>query len=46
MRDTNLSQFSLATDMVFNDGADTETPTVTGNVSDGYAVSLTVGVRV
>jgi protocatechuate 3,4-dioxygenase beta subunit len=43
---TNLSQISLATDMVFSDGAETETPTVTGNVSDGYAASLTVGVSV
>jgi protocatechuate 3,4-dioxygenase beta subunit len=41
---TNLSQISLATDMVFSDGADTETPTVTGNVSDGYVAQLTVGV--
>ena len=41
----NLSQVSLATDMVSNDGADTETPTVEGNVTDGYVATLTVAVR-
>jgi protocatechuate 3,4-dioxygenase beta subunit len=40
----NLSQISLASDNVFSDGATTETPRMTGNVSDGYAASLTVGV--
>jgi protocatechuate 3,4-dioxygenase beta subunit len=40
----NLAQTSLATDMVFSDGATLETPVVTGNVSDGYAASLTVAV--
>ncbi|HEY3665352.1 MAG TPA: intradiol ring-cleavage dioxygenase [Polyangiaceae bacterium] len=40
----NLAQISLATDMVFSDGADSETPTTTGNVSDGYVATLTVGV--
>jgi len=40
----NLAQISLATDNVFSDGATTETPTVTGNVNEGYAASLTVGV--
>ena len=41
---SNLAQVSLATDMVFSDGADSETPTVTGNVTDGYVATLTVGV--
>ena len=40
----NLAQTSLATDMVFSDGADTETPTMSGNVTDGYTATLTVGV--
>ena len=41
---SNLSQVSLKTDNVFSDGADRETPTVTGSVADGYAFSLTVPV--
>ena len=41
---TSLTQISLATDNVFSDGASSETPTMTGNVSDGYVASLTVGV--
>ncbi len=41
---TNLSQVSLATDMVFSDGATLETPTVTGAVSDGYVATLTASV--
>jgi protocatechuate 3,4-dioxygenase beta subunit len=41
---TNYAMISLATDMVFSDGATTETPTVTGNVTDGFVASLTVGV--
>jgi protocatechuate 3,4-dioxygenase beta subunit len=40
----NMTQVSLSTDMVFRDGAELETPTVTGSVSDGYVVSLKVGV--
>jgi protocatechuate 3,4-dioxygenase beta subunit len=40
----NLAQTSLARDMVFSDGAELETPTVTGDVSSGFAASLTVGV--
>jgi len=35
---------SLESDMVFSDGAELETPTVTGSVDEGYAVALTVGV--
>jgi protocatechuate 3,4-dioxygenase beta subunit len=41
---TNMSQLSLATDMVFSDGADLETPTVSGSVEKGYIVSLPVRV--
>ena len=41
---TNMSQVSLASDMVFSDGADLETPTVTGSVTQGYVVTLPVRV--
>jgi protocatechuate 3,4-dioxygenase beta subunit len=41
---TNLSQISLATDMVFSDGASLELATVTGSVTNGFAASLTVAV--
>ncbi|GHE07572.1 intradiol ring-cleavage dioxygenase [Klenkia taihuensis] len=40
----NLAQVSLATDNVFSDGAELETPTITGDVSSGYTVSMGVGV--
>jgi protocatechuate 3,4-dioxygenase beta subunit len=40
----NLANVSLATDMVFSDGATLETPAVTGDVSSGYQATLTVGV--
>ncbi|MES1173552.1 MAG: intradiol ring-cleavage dioxygenase [Myxococcales bacterium] len=40
----NLAQVSLSTDMVFSDGADSETPTMTGSVASGYSATLTVGV--
>jgi hypothetical protein len=30
--------------MVFSDGAELETPTVSGSVADGYVVALDVGV--
>jgi protocatechuate 3,4-dioxygenase beta subunit len=43
---TNLSQISFATDNVFSDGTSTEMATVSGSVSGGYAVSLTVGISV
>ena len=42
--DGNLAGVSLATDMVFADGATLETPSVSGSVSAGYAAALTVGV--
>jgi len=41
---TNFSQVSLSTDNVFSDGATLETPTITGSVSAGYALALTVGI--
>jgi len=40
----NLSRVSLASDMVFSDGAELETPTVTGSDDAGYVVALTIGV--
>jgi len=40
----NLAQTSYATDMVFSDGTSLEMGAVTGNASDGYVVTLTVGV--
>ncbi len=36
----NYSNMSLGTDMVFSDGADLETPTVTGDVTNGYDITL------
>jgi protocatechuate 3,4-dioxygenase beta subunit len=41
---SNLAQVSLATDNVFSDGAELETPTVTGSVDQGYVIALDVGV--
>ena len=41
---TNLSQVSLASDMVFADGATQETPTVTGSTATGYIASLNVPI--
>jgi protocatechuate 3,4-dioxygenase beta subunit len=40
----NLAQTSLQTDMVFRDGVSLQTPTVTGDVTDGYRGALVVGV--
>jgi protocatechuate 3,4-dioxygenase beta subunit len=40
----NLRRTSLATDMVFRDGASLQTPTVTGSVDAGYVATLTVPV--
>lgn len=40
----NLSQISLASDNVFSDGTSLQMPTITGSVTDGYSVSLTVGI--
>jgi len=41
---SNYAMVSLATDMVFSDGATSETPTMTGSVSAGFVAALTVGV--
>jgi protocatechuate 3,4-dioxygenase beta subunit len=41
---TNLKQVSLSTDMVFSDGVSLETPTISGDVTSGINVSLTVAV--
>ncbi len=42
----NLSQLSLASDMVFRDGVELQMATVTGSASAGYKAELTVGVAV
>ncbi len=41
---TNLNSITLAKDNVFSDGVTFETPTVTGNVTDGYVATIAVGV--
>jgi protocatechuate 3,4-dioxygenase beta subunit len=41
----NLSKVSLATDNVFSDGAELETPTTTGSVADGYTLALTAAIK-
>ena len=41
---SNLAQISYATDLVFSDGTSLEMGAVTGNATDGYVVTLTVGV--
>lgn len=41
----NLNAISLATDNVFGDGVKTQTPRLTGNVGQGYAASITVGLK-
>ena len=40
----NFNVISLATDMVFSDGATLETPTLTGSVAAGYSLALTIGL--
>ena len=40
----NLAQVSLDTDMVFRDGAELETPTVTGSVAEGYTISMSAAI--
>jgi len=40
----NLSQSSLASDIVFRDGWDLELATVTGSTSAGYVARRVVGV--
>ncbi|ULH14745.1 intradiol ring-cleavage dioxygenase [Deinococcus sp. KNUC1210] len=41
---SNLNQSSLASDNVFSDGYNTQIPTVSGSVSAGYTLELTVGL--
>ena len=41
---TNLSQVSLASDMVFSDGSALELATITGGGAEGFTASLTVAV--
>src|SRR5205085_5618391 len=41
---SNLSQVSLASDMVFSDGSSLELATVTGDVSNGFTATLSVAV--
>jgi protocatechuate 3,4-dioxygenase beta subunit len=41
---TNLARTSLASDMVFSDGVSQQTPTVTGNVTDGMTITLNVPI--
>jgi protocatechuate 3,4-dioxygenase beta subunit len=40
----NMSQVSLATDNVFSDGAELETPAITGSVADGYTIAMTAAI--
>jgi protocatechuate 3,4-dioxygenase beta subunit len=40
---SNMSRVSLASDMVFRDGVSSQTPSMTGNASNGYVSSLVVG---
>ena len=41
----NLAQISYATDNVFSDGTSLQMASVTGNATDGYVVTLTIGVN-
>ncbi len=41
---TNLAKTSLKTDMVFSDGWSLETPTVSGDVSNGFIIAMNVAV--
>lgn len=41
----NLAQISNATDNVFSDGTSLQMASVSGNVTDGYVVTLTIGVN-
>jgi len=42
----NLASISFATDNVFSDGTSTEMTSVTGNLTDGYTATITVGISV
>ena len=41
----NLSRLSLETDGIFSDGHEWQLATVTGDVTNGYKIALTVGVE-
>lgn len=41
---SNLARTSLQTDMVFSDGTALQTPTFTGDVTNGYTAKLLIGV--
>ena len=41
---TNLSQITLATDMVFSDGSSLELATMSGSVTSGFTAALSVAV--
>ena len=43
---TNYAKVSLATDNVFSDGVELETPTVTGDATSGYTITLKVPLSV
>jgi protocatechuate 3,4-dioxygenase beta subunit len=43
---SNFASISFATDNVFSDGTGTEMTTLTGNATDGYTATITVGVSV
>jgi protocatechuate 3,4-dioxygenase beta subunit len=40
----NLARTSLQTDMVFSDGVDQQTPTISGSIDEGFVASLLVPV--
>jgi protocatechuate 3,4-dioxygenase beta subunit len=42
----NFASMSFASDNVFSDGTSTEMTAVTGNLTDGYTATLTVGISV
>jgi hypothetical protein len=41
---SRFSQMSIENDMVFSDGVSLQTPSMTGNVTNGFVSSLVVGV--
>jgi protocatechuate 3,4-dioxygenase beta subunit len=43
---SNLSQITLETDNIFSDGVDLQMATVTGDTTNGYLVTLTMGLAV
>jgi hypothetical protein len=43
---SNLSQITLETDNVFSDGVNLQMATVSGDISNGYLVTLTIRLAV